>query len=212
MEQFLQKINKGEFNYDPEVTIEGIDLDNPEMENLLIGNKVKVLMQDMDFIKWTQALEDDRTKLAYLLQEARKVNEDRDAKLHNLKERITSKIQNPINEGNKKIIIFTAFADTAHYLYENIAQWAEKEFGIHSAVVTGSGVNKITMPKVKAKELNEILTHFSPKSKERAKVYPNFTEEIDILIATDCISGGQNLQDCDYLINYDIHWNPVRII
>lgn len=212
VERFLQKINRGEFNYNPETTIEEIDLDNPEMEDLLIGNKVKVLMQDMDLIKWRQALEDDQAKLSYLLKEAKKVNTDRDAKLHNLKERITSKMNKPINEGNKKIIIFTAFADTAQYLYENIAEWALKEFAVHSAVVTGSGVNKTTMPKVKAKELNELLTHFSPKSKERDKIYPEFTQQIDILIATDCISEGQNLQDCDYLINYDIHWNPVRII
>ena len=62
------------------------------------------------------------------------------------------------------------------------------------------------------KDLSSIITSFSPISKERDKISPELTQEIDLLIATDCISEGQNLQDCDYLVNYDIHWNPVRII
>ena len=112
---------------------------------------------------------------------------------------------------NKKIIIFTAFADTAEYLYKNVSQWAQNSLHIHSALITGSGTNKSTMPDA-GNELNMLLTHFSPVSKERDKVAPSATQQIDILIATDCISEGQNLQDCDYLVNYDIHWNPVRII
>ena len=113
---------------------------------------------------------------------------------------------------NQKIIIFTAFADTAKYLYKNISSWALDEFGIHSALVTGGDANKTTLGNVVQSDLNDILTNFSPKSKERANIDPDATDEIDILICTDCISEGQNLQDCDYLINYDIHWNPVRIV
>jgi superfamily II DNA/RNA helicase len=128
-----------------------------------------------------------------------------------LKDLIKEKIKNPLNEGNKKIVIFTAFADTAGYLYENLHSWVEKEYGIKSALVVGSGTNKTTLKGIKA-EFNAILTNFSPRSKERDKIYPEIKEDIDLLIATDCISEGQNLQDCDYLVNYDIHWNPVRII
>lgn len=209
---FIEKINRGLLVYDQEVSILDVDLDSPELDDLLIGNKVKVLLQDMDLLKWKDALMEDKLKLENLLQEAHKVDSNRDEKLHSLKERISDKIKNPINAGNRKIIIFTAFADTANYLYDHLADWANKSFNIHTAVVTGSGTNRTTMKGVKTSDLNEILTHFSPKSKERDKAYLGFTEEIDLLIATDCISEGQNLQDCDYLINYDIHWNPVRII
>lgn len=178
----------------------------------LVGSKVKVLIQDMDRIKWRQALEDDKTYLEQIILEAAKVQPNRDEKLQYLKRHIANKIQKPINRQNKKIIIFTAFADTANYLYENIADWVQSNLKVHSALVTGSGSNKTTMKGVKTKDLNAVLTHFSPQSKGREALYPNATEEIDILIATDCISEGQNLQDCDYLVNYDIHWNPVRII
>lgn len=209
---FIEKINKGLLAYDQDISILNVDLDSPELDDLLIGNKVKVLLQDMDLLKWQDALIEDKLKLENLLQEAHKVDSQRDEKLHSLKEHIRNKINHPINMGNKKIIIFTAFADTANYLYDYLGEWAYKTFNIHTAVVTGAGTNRTTMKGVKAGELNEVLTHFSPRSKERDKAYPGFTEEIDLLIATDCISEGQNLQDCDYLINYDIHWNPVRII
>ncbi|PLN75950.1 helicase, partial [Klebsiella quasipneumoniae] len=142
---------------------------------------------------------------------AQSVNAGRDAKLELLKKTIASKVANPLNPGNKKVIVFTAFADTAQYLYVHLAQWAHSELGIHSALVTGGGTNKTTMTGL-GSDLNNILTAFSPVSKERGKVDPTATTELDLLIATDCISEGQNLQDCDTLINYDIHWNPVRII
>ena len=132
-----------------------------------------------------------------------------------LKSNYSDKCKNPINGNNKKVIIFTAFADTAEYLYKNISPWAKQELGLHSAIITGQRTETTlrgTDGKKFKTDLNSLLTHFSPKSKERDKVFPEFKEEIDILIATDCISEGQNLQDCDYLINYDIHWNPVRII
>jgi SNF2 family DNA or RNA helicase len=191
--------------------ITDIDIEDPELEDALIGSKVKILMKDMDLIRWKQDLLYDREILAKLLVQAKKVTPERDKKLLALKKVIKNKIENPINGQNKKLLIFTAFADTAKYLYENLHQWILQNFGLHSAVVTGSEHPKTTL-KMKKVDFNNVLTNFSPISKERAKVMPNMTEEIDILIATDCISEGQNLQDCDYLVNYDIHWNPVRII
>ena len=191
--------------------ITDIDIEDPELEDALIGSKVKILMKDMDLIRWKQDLLYDREILAKLLVQAKQVTPERDKKLLALKKVIKNKIENPINGQNKKLLIFTAFADTAKYLYENLHQWILQNFGLHSAVVTGSEHPKTTL-KFKKVDFNNVLTNFSPISKERAKVMPNMTEEIDILIATDCISEGQNLQDCDYLVNYDIHWNPVRII
>ena len=212
IDDVLDKIEKG-IDYDPNLNIDIIDPDEDEYENLLFGKKRKVLLQDMDLIKWKQDLELDKIKLETLLNEAKKVTPSRDDKLNDLKKIIIEKQENPLNPNNKKIIIFTAFADTAKYLYKNIHQWALDEFGIHSALITGGDDNKTTLKSVtNKKNLNDMLTNFSPKSKERSQIYPNATEEIDILICTDCISEGQNLQDCDYLINYDIHWNPVRII
>lgn len=208
----IDKIDKKQFDYDAELNITNIEVDDPLMEDALIGSKVKVLLQDMDLIKWRENLHDDSEKLEEILKEAARVTNVRDAKLHQLKELIKEKIENPLNENNKKVIVFTAFADTAEYLYDDIHKWAQKEFGLHSAIITGSGTNKTTLKSVKRADLNSLLTNFSPRSKERDKVFPNITEDIDILIATDCISEGQNLQDCDYLVNYDIHWNPVRII
>lgn len=194
------------------LSINELDIEDDEIEDMLIGSKVKILIQDMDRIKWRQALEDDQNYLEKIITEAAKIQPPRDEKLQIVKRLIEKKIEQPINDNNRKIVIFTAFADTAHYLYENISKWAQTDLLIHSALVTGSGSNKTTMKGVRVKDLNAILTNFSPKSKSRASLYPSATEEIDLLIATDCISEGQNLQDCDYLINYDIHWNPVRII
>lgn len=161
----------------------------------------------------------DLEELQEILKSAKVITPIRDNKLQTLKNRIADKIQNPINAGNGKLIIFTAFADTAEYLYENIAPQMEP-LGIYTALVTGgTGTNKSTIPipsalkrSIKLSDLNTVLTLFSPISKSGKSIFPDMQEEIDILIATDCISEGQNLQDCDYLINYDIHWNPVRII
>jgi len=195
-----------------ELSIEDIDLDDEELEPFLIGNKIKVLIQDMDLIRWKEELEEDQERLMKLLRIARSVDSANDAKLRELKDFLIHKAKNPINGQNKKALIFTAFADTATYLYKNLKGWAAKELGIHSAlVVGGTGKNKTTMPGVRA-DLASIITAFSPISKERGMIDDTVTDEIDILIATDCISEGQNLQDCDLVINYDIHWNPVRII
>ncbi len=201
-----------------ELDINELDLDDPELDNLIFGNKVKVLLADMDLIKWKQNLLADQDKLETIYLEAINVTPDRDGKLLQLKEQIREKIDNPINPGNQKLLIFTAFADTALYLYQHLAEDLKKQ-GIYTALVTGSGENQSTLPlsraikkNIRMSDLNTVLTLFSPLSKECDKIFPEATQHIDVMIATDCISEGQNLQDCDYLINYDIHWNPVRII
>jgi hypothetical protein len=145
-----------------------------------------------------------------LLASMDKITPEDDAKLQHLKAHVLEKIANPINPGNKKVLIFTAFADTADYLYANLAPELLADSGLHTAKVTGKGAPKSTLKK--GYDFQELLTLFSPRSKEKAVVLPGEPAEIDLLIGTDCISEGQNLQDCDYLINYDIHWNPVRII
>jgi len=191
--------------------IEDIELNAPELEPFLLGNKTKVLIQDMDLIRFRQELEADRVLLESIVDDAQKVTSERDAKLEKLKQTIRSKVTSPLNPDNRKVIVFTAFADTAQYLYAHLVEWAKNELDIHSALITGGGTNKTTLSGI-GSDLNNLLTAFSPVSKERDKIDADATAEIDLLIATDCISEGQNLQDCDTLINYDIHWNPVRII
>ena len=139
------------------------------------------------------------------------ITPEHDSKLQELFRVIDNKITHPINEGNKKLIIFTAFADTAGYLYDNVSRYVKDRYGLNTAMVSGSVEGRTTCPKLRA-DLNTVLTCFSPISKDKELLMPRDKTEIDVLIATDCISEGQNLQDCDYLINYDIHWNPVRII
>lgn len=206
------KINRlSVINDDITLDIDDIDPLDTSIEQFTIGDKVKIKIKDIDRIKYKQDLEHDRDILLDLLSKSKEIDESRDKKLHELKNVITRKINNPINENNKKIIIFTAFADTAKYLYQNISIWAKEKYNLNSALVTGSENPKTTI-KMSKVDLNKVLINFSPLSKEREKVMPEAKEDIDILIATDCISEGQNLQDCDYLINYDIHWNPVRIV
>ncbi|MCA9457879.1 MAG: DEAD/DEAH box helicase family protein, partial [Nitrospira sp.] len=208
----IQKITDHDNNTEvEEFDIEEIEIEDDAFSPFVVGKKVKVLIQDMDTIRWMQELEEDREILEKLIASSQSVKAPQDEKLRKLKELIRYKVTNPINPDNKKLIIFTAFADTAKYLYDNIAGWANKELGVYAALVTGSGENKTEMPGIR-KDLASIITSFSPVSKERDKIDSSLTAEIDLLIATDCISEGQNLQDCDYLINYDIHWNPVRII
>ena len=216
LEKVLYNINSkikklSVINDDITLDIDDIDPLDTSIEQFTIGDKVKIKIKDIDKIKYKQDLEHDREILLDLLSKSKKIDETRDKKLHELKNVITRKINNPINEDNKKIIIFTAFADTAKYLYKNISVWAKDNYNLNSALVTGSENPKTTI-KMSRVDLNKVLINFSPISKEREKVMPEIKEEIDILIATDCISEGQNLQDCDYLINYDIHWNPVRIV
>lgn len=209
VEELLAKIESHDDALE-ELSIEDVEVDDPAFESLLIGRKVKVLLQDVDRVKWKQELTEDRNRLATLLSAARQVDPSKDAKLAKLREVITNKIRQPLNPGNRKIIVFTAFADTAEYLYRELSGWAKKTLGLQSAMLTGTGKNKTTLPSLHA-DFGSILTAFSPRSKERPADFA-FEGEVDLLIATDCISEGQNLQDCDMLINYDIHWNPVRII
>ena len=216
LEKVLYNINSkisrlSVINDDITLDIDDIDPLDTSIEQFTIGDKVKIKIKDIDRIKYKQDLEHDRDILLELLSKSKEIDESRDKKLHELKNVITRKINNPINEDNKKIIIFTAFADTAKYLYKNISIWAKEKYNLNSALVTGSENPKTTI-KMSKVDLNKVLINFSPLSKEREKVMPEAKEDIDILIATDCISEGQNLQDCDYLINYDIHWNPVRIV
>jgi hypothetical protein len=193
-----------------EIDIDDVDVDDPAFESLMVGRKVKVLLQDMDLVRWKQDLIEDRNRLATLVAAAREVTAERDAKLAALREVIAHKHRRPLNEGNRKVLVFTAFADTARYLYEQLAPWAKAQLGVDTALVTGTGSNQATLPGLR-RDLASILTAFAPRAKERPEDLA-VEGELELLIATDCISEGQNLQDCDWLINYDIHWNPVRII
>ncbi len=205
----LAKIDAHDESVD-EVSIDDVDIDDPAFEALLIGRKVKVLLHDVDRVRWRQDLIEDRNRLATLLSAAQAVTPERDAKLAQLQELIVRKAAAPINGENRKILLFTAFADTADYLYAQLADWAKSELGLETAVVSGTGANKTTLRGLRG-DMSSILSAFSPRSKERPEEMSG-EGQIDLLIATDCISEGQNLQDCDFLTNYDIHWNPVRII
>jgi SNF2 family DNA or RNA helicase len=207
----IEQHKNGEITLDAEMNITDIDIDDIELEDLLVGGKTKVLIQDIDTIRWKQDLMHDKQVLTVLMNNIKLIDVQRDAKLLELKNIIAAKLAKPINADNKKIIVFTAFADTAIYLHEQLSNWLLQEYKLHSALVTGSGSNKTNMANCRT-DVSSILTNFSPRSKNRKDIFPNEANEIDILFCTDCISEGQNLQDCDYLINYDIHWNPVRII
>ena len=209
IDEILKKIETKQDSFE-EIEIDDIEIDDPSFEGLLVGSKIKILLKDVDLIRWKQDLTEDRARLSSLYSAASEVGPSSDAKLEKLKEVITGKIRNNLNPGNNKIIIFTAFADTAKYLYEQLSVWANQNLRLESALVTGSGSNQCTIKKL-PKDLTSVLTAFSPRSKERPADFED-DGEIDLIFATDCISEGQNLQDCDFLINYDIHWNPVRII
>ena len=203
----------------PETEASELDIQTPEGDEeleaaMLVGGRFKYKLEHLNLDVWLKDLQRDKQQLSLLHDNAMAVTVGRDAKLKELKHRIERKVKDPttnkLGQPNKKVLVFTAFADTAEYLYDALASWAEKELGIHIALVSGGGGNRTTFGK---SDYNQILTNFSPRSKHRDKI-PAMTHdaEIDLLIATDCISEGQNLQDCDYLVNYDIHWNPVRII
>lgn len=188
------------------------DLDTEDAENdPFVGRKSKINLRDMDYISWRRDLKADLEVLEYLISKLRDITPQHDAKLQQLVADLKHKFEHPINGSNRKVLIFTAFADTANYLYDQLSGRILDDCGLHTALITGSTEGKCTLPKLRC-TFNDILTYFSPLSKDRDAIHPNDTREIDVLIATDCISEGQNLQDCDYLINYDIHWNPVRII
>ena len=188
-----------------------LDIDDENTDIFSVGKSVQIELGDMDYTSWKFELEQDLLILSSLLKEMEKITPEHDNKLTVLYDCIKEKIQKPINEGNKKVIIFSAFSDTVDYLYNSLEKKVKAEFGVDTAMITGSVDGKTTIKGLKT-DLNTVLTCFSPKSKEKHLIMPNDNHEIDLLIATDCISEGQNLQDCDCLINYDIHWNPVRII
>ena len=214
IEQTIEEIE----NYDPAKVIElrdlsdaDFDMDDQNTDFFSVGKKVKIDLKDMDYKTWLDDLKQDQQVLSELLAGIDFITPERDKKLHVLIEAIEKKLANPINGSNKKIIVFSAFVDTVEYLYAHISKMLKEKYGLNTAMVTGGNDSKTTVPKLRT-DLNTILTCFSPVSKEKHLIMPGEKAVIDMLIATDCISEGQNLQDCDYLINYDIHWNPVRII
>lgn len=205
-------------NYDPGKIIElkdltgaaDFDADDMESDLFTVGRKVKIALEDMDYVTWQRDLQEDYNTLFVLLGMVADITPAHDSKLQALLATIADKQREPLNKDNRKVLIFTAFSDTALYLYEHVSRYVMQTFGLHTALVTGSVDGRCTVPKFKA-DLNNVLTCFSPISKDRAALMPD-GPDIDILIATDCISEGQNLQDCDCVINYDIHWNPVRLV
>lgn len=204
--------------YDPHKIIElkdltgaaDFDADDMESDLFTVGRKVKIALKDMDYLTWQRDLQTDFETLQLLLGMVADITPGHDSKLQTLLQTLAEKQREPLNKDNRKVLIFTAFSDTAQYLYEQVGAYMLRSFGLHTALVTGSVEGRSTVPKFKA-DLNNVLTCFSPVSKDRAALMPD-GPDIDILIATDCISEGQNLQDCDCVINYDIHWNPVRLV
>ena len=199
---------------DNNLPVDDFDLDDAADDLFIGGGKTTIALADMDYLSWKRHLEDDVQILELLMSMLQDITPEHDSKLLQLMEDLHNKWANPINEGNKKVIIFTAFSDTAEYIYDTLANQIKAKYGLDSVLITGTVDARSTL-KLKGQRglsFNQALTLFSPRAKDKAALYPNTPEEIDVLIATDCISEGQNLQDCDYLINYDIHWNPVRII
>jgi len=192
-----------------ELAIEDMGEEDPLFESITTNGEIVLKLEDLDLIKWDQDLTEDANRLSYLFAKAESITIERDAKLATLREVIAEKVRTPLNPGNTKAIVFTTFADTARYLYQHLAQWCTAH-GLHAALITGSGKYQTTLGTV-AKDQASLLSAFAPRGKERPEKFAH-EGQIDLLIATDCISEGQNLQDCDFLVNYDIHWNPVRII
>lgn len=191
---------------------EDVDGDEDEQDFMIGKKKNRILLEDMDYISWQREIKEDLDVISLLLTMLESITPEHDSKLQQLIADLQYKFAHPINGDNKKVIIFTAFSDTALYLYDCLADKIKSKYGLNVALVTGDVEARSTMKLREKLDFNKVLTLFSPISKERAAIYPHLHEDIDVLIATDCISEGQNLQDCDYLINYDIHWNPVRII
>lgn len=193
--------------------VSDVDLElDDQNTDLFVGRKVQISLNDMDTLSWLRDLKQDSDTLYQLLYFVDDITPEHDFKLQTLLTTLDQKIENPINGENKKVIVFTAFSDTAEYLYNNVSKRLKNQYNINTALITGSVDGRTTIPKLK-NDMNTVLTCFSPISKQKDLLLGNnYKDEIDVLIATDCISEGQNLQDCDFLINYDIHWNPVRII
>ena len=187
------------------------DIDDANTDFFTVGKKVKIDLADMDYVTWREELRKDADTLGLLTLMVADITPKHDTKLQTLLSLLDEKIEHPINPGNKKVLIFSAFSDTAEYLYDNVSTYMKNKYGLDTAIISGTVDGRSTVKGLRT-TLNNVLTCFSPISKGKDILMPNNPAEIDILIATDCISEGQNLQDCDYLVNYDIHWNPVRII
>ena len=212
VEDFIASKNDANINLADISIDDDYDFDDQNASDIFaIGKKVKIDLNDMDYKSWIADLKLDSSILLGLESLISVITPDKDSKLQKLIEVICNKIENPINSDNKKVIVFSAFADTADYLYDNLSGLIKNKYGLNTAMISGTTEGKSTLEKFRC-DLNTVLTYFSPISKDKSVIYPDDARSIDILIATDCISEGQNLQDCDYLINYDIHWNPVRII
>lgn len=213
--QKLDNIRQGEvFDIEVDDVAGNLDYDDRESDMFIGGKKTRIALEDIDHITWRKYLEEDLENLNLLLLMLEDITPEHDSKLQQLIADLRYKFAHPINGDNRKVIIFTAFSDTAEYLYDCLAPHIKEGHGLNTALVTGDVEARSTLrlPQREKLDFNKVLTLFSPVSKDRDTIYPHIHDEIDVLIATDCISEGQNLQDCDYLINYDIHWNPVRII
>lgn len=214
----MQRLDSFQRGDDFELQVDDIarnfDSDDQEGDMFIGCKKTKIALQDIDYVTWSRYMKEDLENIRILLLMLEDITPEHDSKLQQLIADLRHKFSNPINADNKKVIIFTAFSDTAEYLYEHLAHPIKDKYGLNTALVSGDVEARSTLrlPKKEKLDFNKLLTLFSPISKDKATIYPHIEEEIDVLIATDCISEGQNLQDCDYLINYDIHWNPVRII
>ena len=195
-----------------QISEDDFENDDFDLTNDSTLGKVKIDFADMDLRSWKEDLKKDIETLEMLYDIMAFATPDKDLKLQKLIEVIENKINNPFNAGNRKVLVFSAFADTTNYLYENIAPLLKEKYGICSARIQGAQAGN-TSNVGGNNETDRLLTLFSPISKERSQTYPaDQNVDIDLLIATDCVSEGQNLQDCDICINYDIHWNPVRIV
>ena len=212
IEGITQYEKYGEANIDMyEADSDDFDMEDQNTDYFTVGRKVKIDLADMDYKSWKDVLQKDADTLELLILMIADITPEHDTKLQELYKLISQKIENPINPGNKKVLIFTAFSDTAEYLYDNVSNFVMDKYGLNTGMISGTVDGRTTLKNFKA-TFNNILTCFSPVSKDRDVLMPGSKKDIDILIATDCISEGQNLQDCDYCVNYDIHWNPVRII
>lgn len=212
IEGITQYEKYGEANIDMyEADSDDFDMEDQNTDYFTVGRKVKIDLADMDYKSWKDVLQKDADTLELLILMIADITPEHDTKLQELYKLISQKIENPINPGNKKVLIFTAFSDTAEYLYDNVSKFVMDKYGLNTGMISGTVDGRTTLKNFKA-TFNNILTCFSPVSKDRDVLMPGSKKDIDILIATDCISEGQNLQDCDYCVNYDIHWNPVRII
>jgi len=183
--------------------------DDDEDEEFTIGRGRRYLLEELDLERWQEDLRADRGVFQSLYEQARQVTLERDEKLATLKQELHNKVKaapkDKDGRENRKALVFTTFADTACYLFDHLEDWTREELGVHIALVTGGGGNRSSLGETR---FMEILARFAPRA-HQATVDD---DEIDILIATDCLSEGQNLQDCDWVVNYDIHWNPVRLM